>query len=139
MTGVPAVTLKALASDTLWLFVFTVTVRFPTAALEATEMLAVNCVVVTLVMKLTVIPDPKLTCEKAAWKVVNWPLMTTLAEEPAWAEDGLTVVKAGTPARTEKPPVIEATSEPVVTLGVYEPMVAVRPMVILATAVLELV
>src|SRR5271157_6128025 len=132
MTGVPAVTLKPLVSETLWPLVSTETVRFPTAAFEATVMLAVNCVVVTLVMKLTVIPEPKLTCEKAAWKVVNTPLMTTLAVEPAWAEDGLTVVKVGTPARTEKPPVIEATSGPVVTVGVYEPMVAVVLMVMLA-------
>ena len=53
--------------------VVTVTSRLPTLALEATVMLAVNCVRVTPEIKFTLTPEPKLTVEKPAWKVVNSP------------------------------------------------------------------
>jgi len=49
MTGVPAVTSNALESVIGLPLLVTVRSRFPTEALEATVMLAVNCVAVTLV------------------------------------------------------------------------------------------
>ena len=92
-------------------------VRPPTAALDAAVMLAVSCVKLVTVMKLTVIPEPKLTFVNASWKLVNVPLMTMLPVAPAWMVPGATVVNAGTPAVTLKPPVRVATSPPVVMVG----------------------
>src|ERR1035438_8021546 len=85
MTGVPAVMLNPPFNTTFWLLVLTVILRLPTAALVATVMLAVNCVALLTVTRLTAIPDPKLTVEKPCWKVVNSPVMTILAVVPAWA------------------------------------------------------
>ena len=48
-------------------------------------------------------------------------------------------MSSGTPASTLKPPVIEATSAPVVTVTLREPMVALGLMVMLAVAVVALV
>jgi len=135
ITGVPAVTAKPPLSVRVVPLVVTETSRIPTVAFDATVMLAVNCVVVTPEMKFTVTPEPKLTVEKPAWKVVNWPLTTTLRVVPAWPKVGRTVVMAGTPASTLKPPVIEAVSGPVTTDTLREAMVAVGLMMTLwATA-----
>ena len=94
--------------------------------------LAVNCVRVTPVMKLMVIPEPRLTVEKPAWKVVNWPVMTTLSVVPACPLLGAAVRRAGMPGSTVKPPVIEAISVPVVTVTLREPVVPAGSTVILA-------
>ena len=134
MTGVPAVTLKAPDKVIGVPLVVTVTSRLPTLALEATVMLAVSCVRVTPEIKFTLTPEPKLTVEKPAWKVVNSPTMTTLAVVPAWAKFGVAESSCGTPASTLKPPVIEAVSPPVTTVTLREAIIAVWLMLITATA-----
>ena len=84
-------------------------------------------------MKFTVTPAPKLTVVNDCWKLVMKPVMTTLAVVPACAVPGKELTSAGTPASTLNPPTFVATSAPVVTVGVYEVMVAVGLMVMLAT------
>ena len=134
MTGVPGRTVKPLFRFRFCEPVVTLTVRAPTVAFAAMLILAVSCVALATVMKLVVIPEPKPTVEVACAKLEKAPSITTLRVAPAVPVPGVAEVSAGTPARTEKPPVMLATWPPVVTVTLREAIVAVGLMVMFATA-----
>ena len=108
MEGVPGNTVNPLARFRFSELVVTLTVRAPTGAFVAIVMFAVSCVGPETVMKLVVIPYPKLTDEIACAKLEKAPVRTTLSVVPAAPVPGVAEMRFGTPASTENPPVILA-------------------------------
>ena len=117
--------MKTFGTDTTSVPVVTVRVYIPSATFDAIASCAVKLVVLDTAIFETVIPAPMLTCVVPWAKWVNWPVTVIGTVAPCWPVVGPKERILGVPGRIVNPFARLATSDPVVTVTVTGPGVAV--------------